>query len=286
MPNLPFTQKGTNSIVNVHRYDFNSGNFDKIIKANGGYNTYIKSLGGVFTKWVDKNTKVKPDYTVKNVTEFQECADYVFGIMTMYGFNYTKGYKVWGSQDGDYADDAFYQSKKSYNGVSNGTYTTIDQIASGNTKGGMYVNCGFGVTYIYRKAGIIGNDKSEDMNMEREFYNDGSKLDNKYYRKNYDATITDSMSPKKFKVGDIIGFYVSGSGFTYRHVAIVVAVNEKTGTYTLYDSGSSKFTKKRGNNLVIKMSDKLVGDGGIYSGYSSYKVMRLGKDYKGNKIPW
>ena len=63
-------------------------------------------------------------------------------------------------------------------------------------------------------------------------------------------------------------------------------MNEKAGTYTLYDSGSSKFTKKRGNNLVIKMSDKLVGDGGVYSGYSSYKVMRLGKDYKGNKIPW
>ena len=78
-PNLPFTQSNTNAIVNAHRYDFNYANFASYIKKAGGYAAYVRSLGGVFTKWSGRNITLVPDYQAKTIREFQEACDYVFG---------------------------------------------------------------------------------------------------------------------------------------------------------------------------------------------------------------
>ena len=271
-PTLPFTQPDTNKIVNAHRYDFTYKNFATFIKNKGGYNAYVNSLGGVFTKWHNKNVTAKPTYKVTTVKEFKECADYVWGLMTIYGVNYTdvNGKKVWGSSSGTYGDDAFYDKsvnlKQFFDGSTNknGFKVGIDQILSGSTKGGMMTNCGWSVTYLFHKAGLIPADGE---NMEVEFY--GNEDYHKYYRKK-GAKILTPKNSADFKVGDVIGFYGSGTGFTYKHCCVVVDVNKQKGTYTIYDGGSARFTKTRGNNIVGKL-----GDSPLYGSYTSFKVLRL-----------
>lgn len=268
-PTLPFTQSDTNSIVNKHRYDFDYATFKDYMQKSGGYNKYVKSLGGVFTKWADRNTTVNPNYTAKTVKEFQEAADYVFGMMTMYGFNYNHGEKGTAKNWGYGADDAFYTKSADYDKLGllvyeNGHKTTIDQICSGNTKGGMQTNCGWSATYIFHKAGLIPADGE---NLEVEFY--GDKDYHKYYRKK-GAQILTPKDTSALQVGDVIGFFGSGSGFTYKHCAVVVDVNTSKKTYTLFDGGSARFIKTRGCNVVGKL-----GDSPLYGSYVSWKVLRL-----------
>lgn len=268
-PNLPFTQSNTNAIVNAHRYDFNYANFASYIKKAGGYAAYVRSLGGVFTKWQGRNVTLVPDYSAKTVREFQEACDYVFGLMTMYGFNYNKG-KPGSSKNWGYgADDAFYPKSADYDKLcllvyENGHKTTIDLICAGTTKGGMTTNCGWSVTYCLRKAGLIPADAE---NVEVEFYGNASY--HKYYR-NRGGVILTPKNTSDLKVGDVLGFFGSGSGFTYKHCAICVNVDKAKGTYTLYDGGSARFIKTRGNNIVGKL-----GDSPLYGSYTSWKVLRL-----------
>ena len=268
-PSLPFTQSNTNAIVNAHRYDFNYSTFASYIKKCGGYAAYVRSLGGVFTKWSGRNVTLVPDYKAKTIREFQEACDYVFGLMTLYGFNYNKG-KPGSSKNWGYgADDSFYPKTADYDKLGllvyeNGHKTTIDLICAGTTKGGMTTNCGWSVTYCMRKAGLIPADAE---NVEVEFYGNASY--HKYYR-NRGAKILEMKDTSGLKVGDVLGFFGSGTGFTYKHCAICVAVDKAKGTYTLYDGGSARFIKTRGNNIVGKL-----GDSPLYGSYTSWKVLRL-----------
>lgn len=268
-PVLPFTQANTNQIANAHRYDFDWSNFNEYMKKVGGYDKYVKSLGGVFTKWADRNKELKPDYVSKNEYEFQEAADYVFGLMTMYGFNYSHGAKGSAKNWGYGANDAFYNNSADYDKLGllvyeNGSNTTIDQICSGKTKGGMQTNCGWSATYIFRKAGLIPEDGE---NVEVEFY--GDKSYHKYYR-NRGAKILTPKDTSDLQIGDVIGYFKSGTGFTYAHCAVVVAVDKKKGTYTLFDGGSARFIKTRGCNVTGKL-----GDSPLYGSYTSFKVLRM-----------
>jgi len=128
----------------------------------------------------------------------------------------------------------------------------------------MQTNCGWSATYIFHKAGLIPADGE---NLEVEFY--GDKDYHKYYRKR-GAELLSPKNTADLKVGDVIGFFGEGSGFTYKHCATVVNVDKKTGTYTLFDGGSSRFIKTRGCNVVGKL-----GDSPLYGSYVSWKVLRL-----------
>ena len=210
-PKLPFTQPNTNAIVNAHRYDFDYSTFQSYIKKAGGYAAYVRSLGGVFTKWQGRNVTLVPDYKAKTVREFQEACDYVFGLMTMYGFNYNKGKPGTSKQWGKGADDCFYPSSADYDKLGllvyeNGHKTTIDLICAGTTKAGMTTNCGWSVTYILRKAGLIPADAE---NVEVEFYGNASY--HKYYR-NRGAVILQPKNTADLRVGDVIGYFKSGTG--------------------------------------------------------------------------
>ena len=61
-------------IVTKHCNDFTYENYSAVIKKAGGYNAYIKSLGGIFAKWADFKG------TVKTIDDFAECMNYVWGL--------------------------------------------------------------------------------------------------------------------------------------------------------------------------------------------------------------
>lgn len=216
--------KDTGKIVNDHMYDFNVYNFQSKMKSYGGYENYLKSLGGVFAKYVNFTGKVE---TVK---EFQEVAEYVWGIMTIWGFDYANyqpsHYGKWRADDG-VGDDAFYPSGSDNGKVENQPQTGIDRVASGGGVG-MTVNCNNGVDWLLRKAGLFNSstpatydlDKMHSMSMK---------------------TITNASD---LQPGDIIQYFTSSGanpsnwwGKGYFHINIVGERNESNGTITEYDSG-------------------------------------------------
>ena len=254
----------TNAIVSAHRYDFNVKNFNNIINNYGGYENYVKSLGGIFTKYANKGR-----VNITTVTEFQEIADYVWGMMTMYGFDYSNSsssnYGYWGGMKSP-AADAFYPSgSRPPYGVSNQDekyrLLTADDVFSGKGAG-MTNMCTGGVTWVLKKAGLIAQDAPT---IESEFY--GNKSWHKYYRNKGAYLFTDQH---KVQPGDVIGFYKGSYPSGYYHVALVVRVDKKSNTYTCYDAGHY-FTNKRKHYWVSSL-DKNPNQS--YGG-SDYRIMRL-----------
>lgn len=46
-------------IIDAHKNDFNADTVNAYLAKKGGYKAYVKSLGGVFTKYADFTGKVK-----------------------------------------------------------------------------------------------------------------------------------------------------------------------------------------------------------------------------------
>ncbi len=230
----------TNAIVNAHKYDFNVNNFDKVMASYGGYKKYIKSLGGVFTKYADFKGKVK------SIKELQEVAEYVWGIMTIWGFdyaNYDAGhYGKWRSNDG-VGGDAFYPSGSDHRLPENQPNYGIDKVAAGNGHG-MTVHCGLGVDWLFRKAGLANDSSPAAYDLE--------KLHSKSIK-----IITDA---KDLQPGDIIQYFTgsinrNGSPSSwwnhgYFHVNIVMEKDTKKGTITEYDSGH--YFTDRGRHKYVR----------------------------------
>lgn len=155
--------KQTQEIVTKHANDFNYENFKSIIGGDEDFKNYCKNvLGGVFAKWVGK--KKKGEGTT--ASEFQEIAEYVFGLMVLYGFDYCNGdpghYGKYGANNASVASNAFYPSGV-YNSPGKNDNTNggnIDAICAGTQKDGvnMTTNCNYGMDYLYRKAGILGEN--------------------------------------------------------------------------------------------------------------------------------
>jgi len=222
----------TQQIINEHMFDFNVDNYDKVIQSFGGYENYLKSLGGVFTKYAGvENAHV----TTKQ--QFKEVGEYVWGIMTMYGFEY-RNYKVcnnceadkWRSDEGG-TNDAFYPGTRGCCLNENPTKITIDDVASKRKGNGMTTNCTLGVEWILRKSGLM---KVSDPYAWNEYMSKGQ-------------VITDAS---KLQPGDIMFYWNtdkninsirSWSNDTWWsgmfHINIVGERNDSNGTITYYDSG-------------------------------------------------
>ena len=270
-----------NAIVNLHRYDFDVNTFNKVISAYGGYTNYVKSLGGIFTKYGGiRNANIKTE------EELGYLADYVWGMMNMYGFEYSNNSssgKHWGGNK--IADDGFYYPKRNdtsymrkiksttnvaYPGspsdekLRNKIYEySIEDVLAGNGQA-MTIQCTGGITLLFKKAGLIPQNAKS---IEYEFYpyytNPSEKRD---YRSKMNAKMYKNLPVKDMKVGDVIGFF---NGTSYKHVAVVG--KSDSNSITLYDSGSSKFTKKRTGTLTINKNSNLLNN---YS-YDNYVVMRI-----------
>lgn len=254
-----FNSKETNAIVSAHRYDFNVDNFKKIIGNYGGYEEYVKSLGGVFTKYANKER-----FKITTLKEFYEIVDYVWGIMTMYGFDYSNGapshFGYWGGTS-SYASDSFYHSGHKPDFSINNTdpdhvNISFESILRGSG-GGMTTNCSCGITWALKKAGLI--DQAAPT-IEDEFYGD----DNRYYRNRGAYFFKDQHDVQP---GDVIGFFDNDIG--YFHVALVVRVTKDS--YTCYDSGHY-YTNRRDHYWTASIDQTPIQ---VYPSGDWYRIMRL-----------
>lgn len=151
----------TQKIVEEHCMDFDASNFDSFMASHGGFEAYMKSLGGVFEKYVGEDIRIP----IRTAGDLQEACEYVYGIICIYGFDYSNGnihsYGRWRSGNGvnesAVTKDAFYpknypipdEYKKKY-----ATPRIIERIASQENMKQKGVNtcCNFCVDLVRRKT--------------------------------------------------------------------------------------------------------------------------------------
>ena len=239
----------TEKIIRAHMADFNSSNCQAKLKSYGGYSAYLKRLGGVFAKWNGKNANVK------TAAQFQEIAQYVFGLMAIYGFNYNNGrFTVrWGG------GSPFYQSAD--DGRCN--WGEIDTLCSSSGKA-KTTNCNFGMDSLYYKAGIMPKrvELSDMYKWQARHY--------KVIRKKSDL-----------RIGDLVHMFgkrvTSDNPDTWDDWHHVCCVGEKRGsTVIMYDSGSRFISS--GNfkhEMTVNSNNEPTGDYSAYNGWVGIRVVEL-----------
>ena len=215
----------TMSTIESHLKDFNYTNFNPSSSP-----AYIKSLGGIFSKYYDKEVKVT------TAGELQEVAEYVFGLMYIYGFDYYNGSKYckWGGScdsPGSGTDDAFYPPGVTHLGDGlSGPTSNFDKLITGKEKVNMTTNCNWTVDMIYHKAGLFGGNGQP-----------GGSASFKSMGRNYEVI----SNIKDLQVGDIIHYFNNSidrsnpetwSG--WYHVSFVGEVNKREGYIVTYEGGS------------------------------------------------
>ena len=150
----------TQNIIDKHCKDFDYNTASAFLKKAGGVKAYIRSLGGVFTKYVDFKGRIT---TYEQLTEI---GDYVTGLYDIWGTDYSNGcsytfsenrYKAYCGSSG-----AFYPSESpkarfdmnyATTGFGNGDWLpTVEEMLE---KGYAIVNCAQGVVQILKKAGLV-----------------------------------------------------------------------------------------------------------------------------------
>ena len=239
----------TEKIINAHKADFNSSNWQSKLKSYGGYFAYLNKLGGVFKKWNGKNA------SVKTAAQFQEISQYVFGLMAIYGFNYNNGQFTvrWGG------GSPFYPSAD--DGRCN--WGTIDDLCSRSDKS-KTTNCNFGMDSLYYKAGIMpGRIKLSDMY--------------KAQARKYKVI----RNKADLRIGDLVHMFghriTSDNPDTWDDWHHVCCVGEKRGnTVIMYDSGS-RFISSGDfkHELTVNSKNELTGNYSSYTGWVGIRIVEL-----------
>lgn len=239
----------TERIINAHKADFNSSNCTSKLKSYGGYSAYLNRLGGVFKKWNGKNANVK------TAAQFQEIAQYVFGLMAIYGFNYNNGnFTVrWGG------GSPFYSSAN--DGRCN--WGEIDDLCSNSNKA-KTTNCNFGMDSLYYKAGIMP---------------DRIKLSDMYKAQARKYKVIRNKAD--LHIGDLVHMFghriTSDNPDTWYDWHHVCCVGEKRGnTVIMYDSGS-RFISSGDfkHELIVDKNNEPEGDYTSYHGWVGIRVVEL-----------
>lgn len=253
--------KGTQKIITAHKADFNCTNCDAKLKAFGGYGAYLKKLGGIFQKWNEKTAHVK------SVTEFYEIAEYVFGLISIYGFDYNNGslYRKWAG------GSPFYPGSRK--GRCN--WGKIDDICGKSSKD-KTTNCNYGMDSLLFKAGLFGQAGQPTNSC-------GYKS---HIKKRKHKAI---MQQKDLQVGDLVQFFRSKVTSNdpddwegWGHVAIVGEIIN--GKIILYDSGGRFITT--GSYKVpfnVDKNNKPLGKYSSYKGWVATRDISL-KDAKHDKV--
>lgn len=242
-------------IVERHLNDFNYYNFDSTIGAYGGFDKYMKSLGGYFSKYYGKQPKVTTVY------EFQQVAEYVLGMIVMYGFDYFNGddgkYCKWGGHckdmskirqgeiPGSATSDAFYPGQLIHSEDGLSDRKNFDKLISNKGEINMTTCCNWTTDMVFYKAGIFGQGRTA-VNSSASFKKLATAKTNKII-KNYD----------EIKPGDIIEWFESeidlnnvNTWKNWYHVSFVGEVDHNKHTFTAYETGSY-LTSKRNHKKVM-----------------------------------
>lgn len=276
----------TERIIREHEADFDYTDWQNVLNSCGGYKAYLNKLGGVFAKWNGKNANVK------TASQFQEIAQYVMGLMAVYGFNYNNDVtKVrWGGKS------PFYISANQ--GTCN--WGEIDTLCSSSYKA-KTTNCNFGMDSFYYKCGLF----PKYIDYSYRFKDHGRRY--KVVRKKEDLRIGDlihlfhkrvtSNDPNTWnewghvccvgeKRGKTIITYDTGSRFistgNFKKEFTVNSKNEPTGVYDNYVGWVGiHFVDLAGNNGEVKGDSELAVEviAGKW-GSGAIRAIRLGKRYK------
>lgn len=235
----------TQVIINAHNKDFNVGNYATKIKTYGGYDAYVKSLGGVFAK---EHGRSKAPTTI---SEYHQCIEYVMGLMAIWGFDYYNGktYWRWGQGSGNKATaDAFRTSGKGKckGGDIKKLCTTTNIVTT---------NCNYGVDTLLRHMKLMKTNCDRIQTWAKSY---GKPVSNK----------------KDLKPGDIVHFFgksltrskpTTWKGKNWHHVAIVHSVDKANKKIWLADFGN-RYIKQRKplHYMTIDTSAKGTGEYGSY----------------------
>ena len=239
----------TEKIIKMHESDLNSSNCREVLRKNGGYSTYLNKLGGVFRKWNGRQMHCT------TVQQFQEAAQYVFGLMAIYGFNYNNGrFTVkWSGKT------PFYRSAD--DGRCN--WGEIDNLCSNPDKA-KTTNCNFGMDSLYYFAGLMpGCIKLSDMYK-------GQARRYKVVRNKADLRIGDLVHMFGYRIA-------SDDPDSWEDWHHVCCVGEKRGgTVIMYDSGS-RFISSGDFKVPFEVdgNNEPVGSYGNYHGWVGIHVVDL-----------
>lgn len=237
----------TGRIIASHKADFNCKNVAAKLAGYGGYQAYLKGLGGVFDKYRGKNA------SVKTAAQLQDVAQYVFGLMAIYGFDYNNGstYVRWGGGSPFYVDGIKGRCNSG----------TIDNLC-GNNGMAKTTNCNFGMDSLLYKAGLYpckctGSDRFKGA------VNAGAKV----IRKRSDL-----------RVGDLVHFFhsrvTSDDPYTWNGWGHVAIVGEVSGnSVILYDTGN-RFIRS-GNFKMSFTVNSSNAPTGTYDNYDGWAAVRM-----------
>ena len=259
----------TAAIVEQHLYDFDRYNLESKLASYGGFENYCKNqLGGVFARW----TGVDNVAQVQTVDEFQEIAEYVWGLMTIYGFDYSNGdpghYGTWRHADKLSPDDSFHHDSNP--NLTSLPERNIDKICNGSQGvDRVVVNCNWGADYLMYKCGIFSNEDPTKPTSSCAYVS---------LVKEYDCPII--TNKEDLRPGDLIECFrseltdlsdpSSWGSHEWFHVCTVGEVDEIADTITIYDAGHF-FTESGNYKHVIKRS----GDYFPYAGWAGIRVADL-----------
>lgn len=233
-------KSATKKIVDAHRHDFDSRTVkDFMNKFDGGYIGYVKSLGGVFTKYAEWNYPTRNKKIVSKL-QFTEICEYVWGLYDIWGVDYSNGSNQgfdYNQYKGEgpfytYADDARYARNYAIKQHYTHEVPGIDKML--DPKNGYYAitNCSQGVVQVFKKAGLVEEDISDPAEYPDMWLSRGYKF----------KEITNS---NQLQVGDVLIYGSGPIGNKYNirgwpenffHTNIVGEV-QKDGSVCCYDSG-------------------------------------------------
>lgn len=264
-------------IVEHNFLDMNYYTKDQIVGKYGGFDKYINHLGGIFKEYYNKELE-----TPTKAIEFQRISEYVFGLMTIHGFDYYNGstmdnfdddtkYCKWGGSCiflKDIAEAKEEAKRKSEEtgetvepdivyptGSSDAFYPGQMMYADSGSMNGkkfdqgiagknMTTNCNNSVDMVYYKAKILGTKERP------------------YSSADWSAQVKDKNNKvvtdfKDLQIGDILHFFkqeVDSSNpstwGSWGHVAYVGEIDYKKGIITAYDGGSY-FTSNRNHKWTF-----------------------------------
>lgn len=241
-----------------------------------GYDSYVKSLGGVFAKYGGRDNIA----SVTSAQELQAVSEYVYGLMCIYGFDYDNGkkYKLWGDNNSEVRPYAFYKGTKyAQDGHCAHPVESIDGRCIGES--GKYdhtkqatTNCNHSVDAVFFKAGIFSKEDSSKPTSScsiHDLFGHGAE---------------EVPSIQDLQPGDLIECYNVPVGNQsdhttwpgndpWWHVCFIGERDEMAGTLTIYEGGGY-FIQSGNYKRVVKID----GSDWPYPHWGGVRVTNLTND--------